>query len=67
MSLNLFLNIEALNIIPSYDEGDYYDNIDNANYISDYDGVKDYYLIYYGNIDGDSLVLEIINNVTYTL
>ena len=39
-------------------------NIDNANYISDYDGVEDYYLIYYGNI-GDSLVLEIINNVTF--
>ena len=31
------------NIISSYGEDDY-DNIDDVNYISDYDGVEDYYL-----------------------
>lgn len=49
-----------MNIISSYDENDYYDFIDDANCINDYDGVKDYYADYYGDIDDDDeLMVEI--------
>lgn len=49
-----------MNIISSYDENDYYDFVDDANCINDYDGFKDYYADYYGDIDDDDeLMVEI--------
>ena len=53
--------IERINIISSYDENDYYDCIDDADYINDYDGVEDYYADYYGITDDNDLMLVIVN------
>ena len=50
-----------MNIISSYDENDYCECIHDADYINDYDGVEDYYADYYGNIENDDLMVEIVN------
>ena len=50
-SPNSYLNIETMNIY-SYD---YYNNIDDADFVNIYDGVEDYFLNYYGYVDDDEI------------
>ena len=61
ISPNSYLNIETMNIIYFYN--DYYECIDDADYINDYDGAEDYYADYYGNIDDDNLMVEIAKSL----
>ena len=42
------IEVESINIISSLDENDYYDCIDDADYINDDEDVEDYYTDYYG-------------------
>ena len=53
------LHIETMNIIYFYN--DYYECIDDADYINDHDGVEDYCADYYGNIDDDNFMVVIVN------